>query len=117
MPQEKVKLNDGTEVSITVRMIKSTEAYEVVEKSLSITDMSEEIYDSPLPDGSIEKKSRPVVKGNFSGIVSLSNKAMALCISNFPQKDEIDPDDISRLYQVYAEPVIKKVLRSAFSPK
>lgn len=117
MVLEKVKLNDGSEIEVSVKNISSMDAYRVVEEALKIDKISEEAYDSPLPNGQVERKTRPNMQGSFSGVISIPIKAVSLCVADFPQKDEIDIDDINRLYKKYAEPIISKVMRSSFSPK
>lgn len=115
--EEKILLTDGSIVTAKARTIGTLEAHKVVEEAFKVTDMSEETYDFTLPNGQIERRTRPALKGNFSGIFSLPIKAIRECLIEFTQINEIDPDDVQRIYGIYAKPVIEKILRSTFSPK
>lgn len=105
MVTESVKLNDGREVTCYVKNISTKDALIAVKNAIKITEVSTD------PDTNQQK-----YKGDFSNFLMLMWEAMDKCISDFPDKENICPADLTRLYKQYAEPVIKQIAGDKISP-
>ncbi len=101
--EEDVKLNDGSEVKIRCKHLGGRKAFQLSSKILNINEFS----------GTQEN---PVFKGEFN-----LQRAPEICwdsiVSECPQRDEVCPEDMTRIYNKYAKDSIEFVLKQVLDPK
>lgn len=101
MPKEEVELIDGKTAEINVRPLIPRKAFQIVQEAMKINEMQDS------DDGENQ-----ILRGDFSGIVSLIPKAFDYIVQDCPQKEQISVKSMNDLYSKYAEKTISEVMTS-----
>ncbi len=117
--QEVVKLNSGEEVEINVRNLNTRKAFQLIDGCVKVESMTMTTKETVDPNtGKTIKVDVPEFSlSPDSKIVMLIWEAFDKCVADFPQKEDVCPEDVQKIYQKYAEPIINKIQGSNVSPK
>lgn len=114
---EKLRLNDGKEVEVSCKFLSTRKAFQIFENAVDIKSVKTIDVKRIDENGKETIIKEPLMEGKLSGLVSLSWRCFDECVENFPEKDNVSPDEVLRIYQKYAEKIINQLMGATPNPK